>query len=129
LIDAERVDFIGVPVRDRERAAQFYGETLGLQKNPNSSERWIEFETGNVTLALVPLEYIGGEFQPLPRAAVAIRVADVETAKRKLEEAGVEFRGEIIDSGVCHIAPFSDPDGNGLMLHRRYAPYADGTQP
>ena len=128
-IDAERVDFIGVPVRDRERAAQFYGETLGLQKNPNSSERWIEFETGNVTLALVPLEYIRGEFQPLPGAAIAIRVADVETAKRKLEAAGVEFKGEIIDSGVCHIAPFSDPDGNGLMLHRRYAPYADGTQP
>jgi predicted enzyme related to lactoylglutathione lyase len=128
-IDAERVDFIGVPVRDRERAAQFYGETLGLQKNPNSSERWIEFETGNVTLALVPLEYIRGEFQPLPGAAIAIRVADVETAKQKLEAAGVEFKGDIIDSGVCHIAPFSDPDGNGLMLHRRYAPYADGTQP
>jgi predicted enzyme related to lactoylglutathione lyase len=129
LIDAERVDFIGVPVRDRERAARFYGETLGLEKNPNSSERWIEFETGNVTLALVPIEYIRGEFQPLPGAAVAIRVADVEAAKRKLEQAGVEFKGDIIDSGVCHIAPFTDPDGNGLMLHRRYAPYADGTQP
>jgi predicted enzyme related to lactoylglutathione lyase len=128
-IDAERVDFIGVPVRDRGRAAKFYGETLGLQKNPNSSERWIEFETGNVTLALVPAEYIPGEFQPLPGAAVAIRVADVEAAKRRLEEAGVEFKGDIIDSGVCHIAPFTDPDGNGLMLHRRYAPYADGTQP
>jgi predicted enzyme related to lactoylglutathione lyase len=129
LIDAQRVDFIGVPVRDRERAAKFYGETLGLEKNPNSSERWIEFETGNVTLALVPLEYIRGDFQPLPGAAIAIRVVNVEDAKRKLEEAGVEFKGDIIDSGVCHIAPFTDPDGNGLMLHRRYAPYADGTQP
>jgi predicted enzyme related to lactoylglutathione lyase len=129
LIDAQRVDFIGVPVRDRERAAKFYGETLGLEKNPNSSERWIEFETGNVTLALVPIEYIRGEFQPLPDAAIAIRVTDVEGAKRRLEEAGVKFKGDVIDSGVCHIAPFTDPDGNGLMLHRRYAPYADGTQP
>jgi predicted enzyme related to lactoylglutathione lyase len=128
-IGAQRVDFIGVPVRDRERAAKFYGETLGLERNPNSSERWIEFETGNVTLALVPIEYIGGEFQPLPGAAIAIRVTDVEEAKRRLEEAGIGFKGEIIDSGVCHIAPFTDPDGNGLMLHRRYAPYADGTQP
>jgi predicted enzyme related to lactoylglutathione lyase len=129
LIDAERVDFIGVPVRDRERSARFYGETLGLAKNPNSSERWIEFETGNVTLALVPIEYTGGDFQPLPGAAIAIRVADVTEAKRRLEGAGVEFPGDVIDSGVCHIAPFKDPDGNGLMLHRRYAPYADGRQP
>jgi predicted enzyme related to lactoylglutathione lyase len=129
LIDAERVDFIGVPVRDRQRSAQFYGETLGLQKNPNSSERWIEFEVDNVTLALVPIEYTGGEFQPLPGAAVAIRVPDVAEARRKLEGAGVEFSGDVIDSGVCHIAPFKDPDGNGLMLHHRYAPYADGTAP
>jgi predicted enzyme related to lactoylglutathione lyase len=129
VIDAERIDFIGVPVRDRERSAKFYGETLGLEKNPNSSERWIEFETGNVTLALVPEEYTPGEFQPLPGAAIAIRVTDVHAAKQRLQEAGVEFAGEIIDSGVCHIAPFKDPDGNGLMLHRRYAPYADGTQP
>jgi predicted enzyme related to lactoylglutathione lyase len=129
VIESERIDFIGVPVRDRERSAKFYGETLGLEKNPNSSERWIEFETGNVTLALVPIEYTGGEFQPLPGAAVAIRVKDVAAARERLEKAGVEFKGDIIDSGVCHIAPFTDPDGNGLMLHRRYAPYADGTQP
>jgi predicted enzyme related to lactoylglutathione lyase len=129
MIEAQRVDFIGVPVRDRKRAAKFYGETLGLEKNPNSSDRWIEFETGNVTLALVPVEYTGGEFQPLPVAAIAIRVADVEAAKKKLEAAGVGFKGEIIDSGVCHIAPFTDSEGNGLMLHHRYAPYADGTSP
>lgn len=130
MIGAWRVDFIGVPVRDVAVADEFYGETLGLERNPNSSDRWIEYETENVTLALVPLEYMGGrDFQPLPPAAIAIRVPDVEEARRKLQEAGVEFRGETIDSGVCHIAPFSDPDGNGLMLHRRYAPYADGTTP
>jgi predicted enzyme related to lactoylglutathione lyase len=97
LIDAERVDFIAVPVRDRERAVQFYGETLGLEKNPNSTKTWVEFETGNVT--------------------------------RKLEAAGVEFRGETFDSGVGNGAIFTDPDGNGLIIHRRDAPYADGTQP
>ena len=129
MIDAQRVDFIGVPVRDVARADEFYGRTLGLARNPNSSERWVEYETGNVTLALVPLEYIGGEFQPLPSSAIAIRVEDVDEAKRKLQQAGVEFKGETIDSGVCKIAGFTDPDGNGLMLHRRYAPYADGSAP
>jgi predicted enzyme related to lactoylglutathione lyase len=127
LIDAERVDFIGVPVRDLARADEFYGQTLGLQRNPNSSERWIEYEAGNVTLALVHESLLPGGFKPL--AALAIRVPDVAAARARLQEGGVEFEGEIIDSGVCHIAGFTDPDGNGLILHRRYAPYRDGSLP
>jgi predicted enzyme related to lactoylglutathione lyase len=129
LIDAERVDFIAVPTRDQERAVRFYEEILGLARNPNSSERWVEFETGNVTLAILPHEYTGRtEFTP-SSAPIALRVPNVEKAREKLQEAGVVFQGEIIDSGVCHIAGFSDPDGNSLILHHRYAPYADGTTP
>ncbi len=129
MIEAQRVDFIAVPTRDRERAARFYGETLGLQKNPNSTETWIEFETGNVTLAIVAPEEIGQPFAPLPFGAIAIRVPDVAQARARLEEAGVEFGGEIWDSGVCNGAMFQDPDGNGLLLHHRYAPYPDGSTP
>jgi len=127
--EVERVDFIAVPTLDRERSAKFYGETLGLERNPNSSEQWMEFEIGNVTLALLPHEYTGrSEFTP-SSGPIALRVSDVDEARRKLEEAGVEFPMETIDSGVCHIAPFFDPDGNSLMLHRRYVPYADGSMP
>jgi catechol 2,3-dioxygenase-like lactoylglutathione lyase family enzyme len=129
VIEPQRVDFIAVPTRDRERAAKFYEQTLGLERNPNSTDRWIEFETGNVTLALVTPEEIGLEFSPLPFGTIAIRVPDVEEAKAKLQEAGIEFRGETWDSGVCHGAVFFDPDGNGLLIHHRYAPYRDGTQP
>ena len=127
MIQAERVDFVGVPVRDLQRADEFYGQTLGLERNPNSSERWIEYEIGSVTLALVHESMLPGEFKPA--ALIALRVPDVEAARTRLQEAGVEFRTEVIDSGVCHIAGFSDPDGNGLILHRRYAPFADGTTP
>ncbi len=129
MIGAERVDFVAVPTRDRERAMKFYGETLGLEKNPNSTDRWIEFETGNVTLAIVVPEEIGVEFAPLPFGSLALRVPDLEAAKQRLQGAGVEFRDETFDSGVCNGAIFTDPDGNGLMLHHRYAPYADGTNP
>jgi len=129
LIGAQRVDFIAVPTRDRSRTEQFYGETLGLAKNPNSTEGWVEFETGNVTLALVTPEEMGRPFAPLPFGAIAIRVADIEAAKESLSGAGVEFSGETWDSGVCNGAAFTDPDGNGLLLHRRYAPYPDGTAP
>ena len=125
MIDAERVDFIAVPTLDQDRAVRFYGETLGLTKNPRSSEGWVEFETGNLTLAILPHEYTGRtEFTP-SSAPIAIRVPDVAEARRKLEAAGVEFQGDTIDSGVCHIAPFADPDGNSLLLHRRYAPFTD----
>ncbi len=129
MISAERVDFVTVPVRDLERADRFYGETLGLERNPSSSERWIEYETGNLTLALVQPDALGMEFAPLPFGAIAIRVPDVAEAKRKLEEAGVEFGGEIFDSGVCKGSMFTDSEGNGLLLHRRYAPFPDGREP
>jgi len=129
VIDAQRVDFIAVPVRDLAQAEAFYGETLGLQKNPNSTETWVEFETENVTLALVQPEQFGLPFATLPFASVVLRVPDVEAARKKLEDAGIEFAMETFDSGVCNGAAFTDPEGNGLMLHRRYAPYLDGTTP
>jgi predicted enzyme related to lactoylglutathione lyase len=128
-VQVERVDFIAVPTRDQARAVRFYEETLGLQRNPNSSDRWVEFETPNLTIAILPHEYTGrSEFTP-STAPIALRVENVEETRRRLEAAGVQFEMDTIDSGVCHIAPFSDPDGNSLMLHRRYAPYADGTRP
>jgi predicted enzyme related to lactoylglutathione lyase len=125
----QRVDFIAVPTQDRERAARFYEETLSLPRNPNSTDTWIEFETGNVTLAIVVPEEIGIPFAPLPFGAIALRVPDVEEVKAKLTDAGVAFTGETWDSGVCHGAAFTDPDGNGLLIHHRYAPYRDGTSP
>jgi catechol 2,3-dioxygenase-like lactoylglutathione lyase family enzyme len=131
-LDVERVDFVGVPVRDLARADEFYGKTLGLERSRGSGDRWVEYETGNVTLALISPEAMGQEFlenfQPL-WMPIALRVPNVAEARRQLEAAGVEFEGETIDSGVCHIAPFHDPDGNALQLHLRYAPYPDGSKP
>ena len=129
MIGAQRVDFVAVPTRDRAKAEEFYAHTLGLEKNPNSTESWVEFETGNVALALVTPEEMGMPFEPLPFGAIALRVQDVEAAKQSLAQAGVEFKGETWDSGVCNGAAFRDPDGNGLLLHHRYAPYPDGTKP
>jgi catechol 2,3-dioxygenase-like lactoylglutathione lyase family enzyme len=112
LIGAERVDFIAVAVSDLKAADEFYGETLGLARNPNTSgERWVEYETGNLTVAL---STFGG--------GIGIGVPDVDGARARLEEAGVEFGMDTFDSGVCNGAPFADPDGNRLLLHRRYAP-------
>ena len=129
MIEAQRVDFIRVPVTDMDEATNFYGEVLGLERNPNSpAEDWIEYEVGNVTLAVMTPHTHDDEFVPLPPATIALRVPDVAGAKAKLEAAGLEV-GEMWDSGVCHGAGISDPTGNRILLHRRYAPYPDGSAP
>ena len=84
MIEALRVDYIAVPTNDVARAEEFYANVLGLEKNPNSLHDWIEFETGNVTLALVSAEGHGREFVPLPAGSIALRVPDVEVAREKL---------------------------------------------
>ncbi len=120
MITVERADFVSVPVQDMERAKRFYSETLGIH-SPNLDKGWPEFETGSVSLYLVDPTQMGKEFKA-HEFHIALRVPDVAAARETLEEAGVEFQGEILDTGVCHMAFFSDSEGNALMLHRRYAP-------
>jgi predicted enzyme related to lactoylglutathione lyase len=115
-------DFVAVPTKDYEAAAKFYGEVLGLP----FGKRWGnmpagEFETGNLTIAIMQSDAFGQEFKP-HSAPLALRVDDVAAAKAELESRGVEFTTDIIDSGVCHQAIFQDPDGNTLDIHHRYAP-------
>ena len=123
-LGVERTDFISLHTKDLERAKRFYGETLGLRPNPLANDEFPEFETGNVTLLLLDPESIGVEFSP-NRSGFALRVPDVAAAREHLESEGVEFFGDVVDSGVCHMAFLADPDGNGIVLHNRYAPYAD----
>ena len=129
MIDVERVDYIRVPVTDIEEANHFYGEVLGLERNENSpGDDWVEYEAGNVTLAVMTPHTHDYAFAPLPPATIALRVTDVAAAKATLESAGLEV-ADMWDSGVCRGAGVSDPAGNRILLHHRYAPYPDGTQP
>jgi predicted enzyme related to lactoylglutathione lyase len=116
------VDFIPVPTSDLATAVAFYGDTLGLKRSVYLPERgFAEFETGNLTLSIISPKSMGMEHH-VSRNAIALHVDDVEAARTKLEQAGVTFAGETFDTSVCHMAFFSDPDGNALMLHHRYAP-------
>jgi predicted enzyme related to lactoylglutathione lyase len=116
------VDFVGTPTRDLATAVSFYGETLGLPMSVYLEERnYAEFETGNLTVSVYNAEKMGLEHRVNPNP-VALHVDDVARVRGLLEERGVKFQGDILDTGVCHMAFFSDPDGNALMLHHRYAP-------
>ena len=116
------VDFICVPVNDIDKAREFYGEVLGLE----FGKQWgdmpgFEYETGSLTVALMQSDAFGQEFAPHTHP-IALHVDDVAAAREELQGKGVEFARDTIESGVCHMAIFADPFGNGLMLHHRYAP-------
>jgi catechol 2,3-dioxygenase-like lactoylglutathione lyase family enzyme len=115
-----KLDFIGIPSRDSERSRGFYVETLGLRPDEHGQfECW----AGDTCFGIWEPEQYGLEFAPQKNAHPALHVDDVAAARAELEAKGVEFAGEIMDTGVCHMAFFTDPDGNDLMLHHRYAPY------
>lgn len=116
------VDFITVPTRDYEKASEFYGDVLGLPFSKSWGDMPAgEFETGTLTIAVMQSDAFGQEFRPHGHP-IALHVDDMEASRAELEGKGVTFAADTMDSGVCHMAFFSDPDGNALMLHHRYAP-------
>ena len=115
-----RVDFVGVPSRDPDRARTFYQETLGLRPDPNARyESW----AGGTCFAVWSPEQLGMPFIAQKGNPWALGCDDVSATRAELEAKGVTFAGDILDTGVCQMTFFTDPDGNDLMLHHRYAPY------
>jgi catechol 2,3-dioxygenase-like lactoylglutathione lyase family enzyme len=116
------VDFATVFVKDYPAAVEFYGKTLGLEHSVDYGKiPGGEFETGNLTLQILDAAAIGQEFRPSGHP-LAFHVDDVEGTRKELESKGITFSDDTMDSGVCHMAFFTDPDGNALLLHHRYAP-------
>jgi predicted enzyme related to lactoylglutathione lyase len=116
------VDFVIVPTQDFDRAIDFYGTVLGLPCSARYGRMaGAEFETGSLTLAVMATEEFGMGFSP-NKNPIALHIEDYEAARAELESRGVTFTSDTIDSGVCHMASFEDPDGNVLMIHHRYAP-------
>jgi catechol 2,3-dioxygenase-like lactoylglutathione lyase family enzyme len=113
------VDFVAVPSTDWRRSRAFYVDTLGLRPDETGqAEFWIDETCFGI---YQPTDF-GLEFNPQTTAHIAMHVDDIESARGELEAKGVEFQGDTFDTGVCFMAFFSDPDGNNLMLHHRYAP-------
>jgi catechol 2,3-dioxygenase-like lactoylglutathione lyase family enzyme len=117
-VNVERVDFVSVLTQDLERAKRFYTDVLGLEIETEGDSD-MELRLGQVTLDVFDPSSIGQPFAPSP-AGIALRVPDVDAARAELEAKGVQFDGETIETSVCKQAWFKDPDGNALMLHRRY---------
>ncbi len=113
------LDFVAIPSRDADRSAQFYAEVLGLRRDPKAQ---YEFWVGETCCAIWEPDKMGGTFAPQKNGHLALHVDDIDASRAELEAKGVEFIGETVDTGVCRMAFFNDPDGNDLMLHHRYSP-------
>jgi catechol 2,3-dioxygenase-like lactoylglutathione lyase family enzyme len=116
-----KVDVVGIPSIDPERSRQFYVDTLGLRPDDRSH---FEFWVGDTCFAIWNPAQFGVEYEPQANSIVLLQVDDVPSARGELEAKGVRFDGDTFDTGVCHMANFTDPDGNTLTLHKRYAPYS-----
>ena len=117
-----KLDFVAIPSSDWERSRAFYVDTLGLRPDDHGDT---EFWVGDTCCGIYEPTRYGMEFAPQKTAHLAMHVDDMAAARAEFESRGVEFLGETMDTGVCHMAFFADPDGNALMLHSRYAPYED----
>ena len=113
------LDFVAVPSTDADRTRAFYVDTLGLRPDPKAN---YAFWVGDTCFGIWEPAKMGGTWAPQHNAHIALHVDDIEAARSELEGKGIEFLGETLDTGVCHMAFFRDPDGNDLMLHSRYAP-------
>jgi len=117
-----RIDFIPLPTQDAERSTTFYRDTLGLTESAHTVDKpFSEFDLGGTTLAVWDPTSAGRDFAANTNA-IALHTDEVEALRTELEGKGVTFFGPTVDTGVCHMAFFADPDGNPLMLHGRYAP-------
>jgi catechol 2,3-dioxygenase-like lactoylglutathione lyase family enzyme len=116
-----KLDFVAIPSQDSERSRRFYRDTLGLRPDDHAQ---YEFWAGDTCLGIWEPARLGMPFAPQKNGHLALHVDDVEQARAELETRGVSFNGDTLDTGVCRMAFFSDPDGNDLMLHHRYAPYS-----
>jgi catechol 2,3-dioxygenase-like lactoylglutathione lyase family enzyme len=114
-----KLDFVAVPSTDSDRTRAFYVDTLGLRPDDKAN---YEFWIGETCFGIWEPARLGREFEPQKNGHLAIHVDDVAATRAELESKGIEFAGDTLDTGVCHMALFTDPDGNDLMLHHRYAP-------
>jgi len=117
----QSLDFVAIPSTDAARTRAFYVDTLGLRADDHAK---LEFWVGETCCVIWEPASMGWPLVPQPVGSLALRVEDVPAARAALEENGIQFTGDTMDTGVCHMALFTDPDGNGLMLHHRYVPYA-----
>jgi predicted enzyme related to lactoylglutathione lyase len=115
----KEVAFVAIAVTDRERARHFYQDVLGLKPTHTAMEgAWTEYDIGATTIG------VGQHpaWQPSrDGTSIALEVDDIDASIEQLKSHGVAFDMEKVETPVCWMAQFRDPDGNKLLVHKRKA--------
>jgi predicted enzyme related to lactoylglutathione lyase len=111
------IAFVAIPVLDKDRAKEFYQNKLKLKPEATAMEgAWVEYQVGSVTIGVG----CHPAWQPSrDGTSVAFEVDNIDAEIARLKEAGITFEMEKIETPVCFMAQFRDPDGNKLLVHQR----------
>ncbi len=116
-----------LPVKDMERARNFYAQTLGMEAIGGKPDGKFIFRCGGTEIALFPKP----EGTQARHTALSFRVDDIAQAVRQLQARGLRFAdydlpGLKTVEHVCVLgsekaAWFEDSEGNILCLHEDLA--------
>lgn len=116
----KRIKFVGIPVRDQQRALEFWTRTLGLQvvtdQPMGDGGRWIELKILGAQTGIALYTPKGHEDRIGTFQNMSFLVDDVEKAYRQLSERGVEFPQPPKKQPWGTSAVFQDPDGNTFVM-------------
>jgi len=116
------IAFTCYPVKDMIRAIAFYEKILGLKPDAplteSSGGMWVEYSFGGGTFSLGKMD----GFNPHEDGpSVAFEVDDFDATIKNLKDMNIKFKFEPMETPVCHMAMFSDTEGNPVMVHKRKA--------
>ena len=117
-----QVKFVGIPVRDQDRALEFYTEKLGFRvmtDQPMGEQRWIELQIPGAETAVVLFTPEGHESRIGTFFNGSFACDDVAKTYAELKGRGVEFVKEPQKQPWGTFAIFKDPDGNQLLISSR----------
>ncbi len=114
------VKFVSIPVRDQNRALDFYTDKLGftiLTDQPFSDkQRWIELRIPKAETRVVLFTPEGHEGHVGMFSGVSFSCPDVEATYAELLARGVAFDGPPEKQPWGTFATFKDSEGNGFVL-------------
>ena len=121
-----KLELVGVPVSDVDRAKAFYVDQAGFNPDHDHSVsddlRFVQLTPpGSACSIAIGKGVVDGE--PGSVKGLQVVVADIEEAKADLSGRGVEV-GEVQDFPWGRFLFFSDPDGNGWAVQEIQRPQA-----
>ena len=119
----KRIKFLGIPVRDQDRALRFYTEKLGFRvftdQQFSDKQRWIELSIPGAETGIVLFTPDGHEDRIGTFINTSWEVNDIEKTYAELRDNGVEFDGPPAKQPWGSFVKMKDSEGNQIVLSSR----------